>query len=356
MMKERKTCSGVNRVFLLILFQMTVVPLLLGRLLLHVNVYGGTVITVCLYMTPILLYVAVTRGRCLRDIPFAVPRLSVLLLVFLFVVLLQPVVTWINMFSMMFSRNHIAEEMLAMEQQSFWKNVIFTALIPAAAEELAVRGVLYHGYRKAGVLKAAVVSGLLFGIMHLNINQFCYAAVLGIVFALLVEATGNLLYSVEAHFLINLNSVLLLNTEASCLPGVHPPAHAFGERGIALASCLSGAHLPVCVFGERGFTLTAQSFAGQETAQEISASAGSDLIFLWTFYSAMAVVCIILARAVFIWIAKRSHRWDYMQAVFRGEERENRPEIQRYRVITPSLVIAVLAGFVYMILTEWILR
>lgn len=305
-MGKRKTCSGVNRVFLLILFNMTVVPLVLGRLFAQMDIYGGTVVTVCLYMLPILLYAAVTQGNCLRDIQFAVPRLSIVLAVLLFSVLLLPVVTWINMFSMMFSRNHIAEELLSMEQQSFWKNVLFAALIPAAAEELAVRGVLYHGYRRAGILKAAVVSGVLFGIMHLNINQFCYAAVLGTVFALLVEASGNLFYSMEAHFVINLNSVLLMNAEAS---------------------------------------------ASQDAVQETAA--GSDLLFLWTFYSVLSVICIILARAVFFWIARRSRRWEHMQAVFCGKAQEGVDG--KYRVLTPALVTAVLFGFAYMILTERLL-
>ncbi len=345
----------MNRVFLLILFQMTVVPLFLGRLLLHVSIYGGTVVTVCLYMIPVLLYTAVTRGRCLKDIPFAVPRLSVLLLVFLFVVLLQPVVTWINMFSMMFSKNHIAEELLAMEQQNFWKNVFFAAFIPAAAEEFVVRGVLYHGYRKAGVLKAAAVSGLLFGIMHLNINQFCYAAVLGIVFALLVEATGNLLYSMEAHFLINLNSVLLLNIQVPAGRTIGA-VQTSGKWRFPLTSCLSDVHFPVCAFGKQGLALMTQAFDDSGTAQEISASAGADLFFLWTFYSVLAVICIVLACMVFVWIAKRSHRWEYMRAVLRGEEQEREQEIERYRVVTPSLVFAVLFGFAYMILTERVLR
>ena len=50
---------------------------------------------------------------------------------------------------------------------------------------------------------AALMSGLLFGCFHLNINQALYAFVMGIVFAYMVEATGSLWSSVIAHFAVN---------------------------------------------------------------------------------------------------------------------------------------------------------
>ena len=54
---------------------------------------------------------------------------------------------------------------------------------------------------------AALMSGLLFGCFHLNINQALYAFVMGIVFAYMVEATGSLWSSVIAHFAVNTYSI-----------------------------------------------------------------------------------------------------------------------------------------------------
>ncbi len=348
-MPERRTCSGINRVFLLMLFNMTVVPSFLGRLFLQTDLYTGTAATVFFYALPVLLYVKITRGRCLEDIPFAAPRLSTVLLVFLFVLLLLPIVVWINMFSMMFSENHAAAEMMEAEGQSFWKNVFFIAFIPAAAEEFVVRGVLYHGYRKAGVLKGAVLSGFLFGIMHLNINQFCYAAVLGIVFALLVEACGNLFYSMEAHFLINLSSVLLLNVRAMGGQGMFFAEKMRAGRNVILAAralAERSAGMTARTLSGRSVEMTAWTLAGRS----VEMTARDELLLAWTFCSALAVVCIVLARMVFIWIARHSHRWEHMQAVFRGEEQES--VAGKYRAVTPSLIIAVLFGIACMFRAE----
>jgi hypothetical protein len=84
------------------------------------------------------------------------------------------------------------------------------AVIPACIEEFVFRGIFYHSYRKSGILGAALLSGVLFGMLHLNINQFIYAFFIGIIFALLVEATGSMFSSMLAHFAINTYSIIVL--------------------------------------------------------------------------------------------------------------------------------------------------
>ena len=81
------------------------------------------------------------------------------------------------------------------------------AVIPPLVEELIFRGIFFGSYRKAGMTGAALMSGLLFGCFHLNINQALYAFVMGIVFAYMVEATGSLWSSVIAHFAVNTYSI-----------------------------------------------------------------------------------------------------------------------------------------------------
>ena len=83
----------------------------------------------------------------------------------------------------------------------FVVQLLIIAVLPACVEEFVFRGLIYHSYRKNGILGAAVLSGLVFGLMHLNINQLSYAAVMGIIFALLVEATGSMYSSMLAHYI-----------------------------------------------------------------------------------------------------------------------------------------------------------
>ena len=85
--------------------------------------------------------------------------------------------------------------------------VILLAVIPPLVEELVFRGIFFGSYRKVGMFGAAVISGLIFGCFHLNINQGLYAFAIGFVFAYMVEATGSLWPSVIAHFAINTYSI-----------------------------------------------------------------------------------------------------------------------------------------------------
>ena len=54
---------------------------------------------------------------------------------------------------------------------------------------------------------ACIASGLLFGIMHLDPQQFLYATALGFVLALVVRITDSIFASVIMHFIINGTSI-----------------------------------------------------------------------------------------------------------------------------------------------------
>lgn len=100
---------------------------------------------------------------------------------------------------MLFSTNYLEEGTTTLLTYPFAMQVILLAVIPPLVEELIFRGIFFGSYRKAGMTGAALMSGLLFGCFHLNINQALYAFVMGIVFAYMVEATGSLWSSVIAH-------------------------------------------------------------------------------------------------------------------------------------------------------------
>lgn len=86
---------------------------------------------------------------------------------------------------------------------------MFMAVLPAVVEETAYRGVILGNFNEGNRLTAVIMSGVLFGIMHMNLNQMAYAIVLGIIFAFLLEATGSIISTMLAHFCINGVSVSL---------------------------------------------------------------------------------------------------------------------------------------------------
>ncbi len=87
----------------------------------------------------------------------------------------------------------------------FWLafNIFALALLPAIAEELIFRGVIFNGFSVYGKRKAIIYSAFLFALMHSSISQTVYPILAGSVFALVVSKTDNILYSMIIHFCNN---------------------------------------------------------------------------------------------------------------------------------------------------------
>lgn len=83
------------------------------------------------------------------------------------------------------------------------------AVVPALAEEFAIRGVLLQSLRKYGDAFAVFASALLFGIMHGNMTQAPFAFLLGAVLAYLVIVTGSLWTAMAIHLINNTYSVAM---------------------------------------------------------------------------------------------------------------------------------------------------
>lgn len=88
--------------------------------------------------------------------------------------------------------------------------LLFDAFIPAVLEELFFRGAVFSALRPMGRWAAVLGSGLLFALMHANLAQLPYALMSGILLALLLEATGSLLFPIVFHIANNLLSLCLL--------------------------------------------------------------------------------------------------------------------------------------------------
>ena len=90
---------------------------------------------------------------------------------------------------------------------AFIISVTTVAILPAICEETAHRGLLLKGFSTLGIKKSIILSSLLFGLMHLNINQFFYATVLGFIIALTAIISKNIIPAIIIHFMNNFLSV-----------------------------------------------------------------------------------------------------------------------------------------------------
>ncbi|MCR4901649.1 MAG: CPBP family intramembrane metalloprotease [Butyrivibrio sp.] len=163
---------------------------------------------------PAVIFILCTGDRFSDLIPLKKVKITTLLLVPVYLFLVMPLCYFANSITMLFVENTVAaasDQILAM---SFPLMVGSIGIFAPIIEESCYRGVLFHSYKRSGrTIAAIVLSSLLFGIMHLNLNQAAYAFLLGVMFAILVEATGSIITSMLAHMLLNTSQVLLMYWE-----------------------------------------------------------------------------------------------------------------------------------------------
>lgn len=87
--------------------------------------------------------------------------------------------------------------------------VLTTVVLGPIAEELIFRYMTFGRMRcYAGRKWAVILSALLFGFYHVNLLQFIYCTLLGIVFAVIYDRSGNLWITIGAHMAVNMASVV----------------------------------------------------------------------------------------------------------------------------------------------------
>lgn len=96
--------------------------------------------------------------------------------------------------------NPVAEAML---NSNFILSLIYATIAAPIAEELIFRKMLLNKLRRFGDTPAILMTGIAFGLYHMNLVQFFYAAVLGCIFAYVTIKTNTILYSIFLHMSIN---------------------------------------------------------------------------------------------------------------------------------------------------------
>lgn len=98
----------------------------------------------------------------------------------------------------------------------FFLQILTVSILPAVCEEFLHRGVLLRGLSKSvGVKSALIISSLLFGLMHLNITQFFYASILGLLIGFVSIVGKSIWPAIIIHFTNNFLNVYLSFAEAN---------------------------------------------------------------------------------------------------------------------------------------------
>lgn len=161
------------------------------------------------FIFPAIIYLIITKQSAKDVLKLNKLYLKDALLIILLAFVCQPIMTFFSLISQFFFENEIGNFVTGIVDSPYIILLLLIAVLPAITEEITIRGVVLSGYEDKNIYLAASITGLLFGIMHLDPQQFLYAAVLGFVLALVVRITNSIFASALIHFLINGTSITL---------------------------------------------------------------------------------------------------------------------------------------------------
>lgn len=208
-----KGIQKANRYFLLILIYEILGAIILGVVF---NVLKITDIRIMLllnhiviFIIPGIIYLIISKRPTKEILRLNKLNKKSLVIIILISFLIQPVMSFLSLISTFFFNNDVAEMVSEISSTNYFSLLLLIALLPAISEELTIRGIILSGYDKKNKYIASIVTGLFFGILHLNPQQFLYTFALGFILALVVRITNSIFASVIMHFIINGTSVTL---------------------------------------------------------------------------------------------------------------------------------------------------
>ena len=330
----QRDVKAVNIVFLI----MVVLPQIIAFFGLSKLIRGSytmlLLVSQAVYILPVLVWLIFFK-RSAEPCRFKKIRISNVLLCLVIYICIFPLLGLLNSISMLYSSNEISGVIGGLSEQiPYPLALVVVAILPAFCEELTYRGVFLSTYRKVNPLWAVILSGGLFGILHGNLNQITYAIVLGIVFALIVEATDSVFSSMIVHCMINAFSttlVYLLPKLINSLKETFEEAQAAGDtRTMDMVREIMGSE------NNTMDSIMAQASGGLST----QAILGTVMVYLLP-----AGVGCFLAFMLLRFIARRNGRWEHLCGIFKNREKKG-------KVFTLALIAALVLLIGLIVLNE----
>ena len=123
--------------------------------------------------------------------------------------------------------------------------LICSSVLPGLFEEIAFRGFFASGYRKKPFAVAALMNGLVFGMIHMSLYQFFYAFVAGVFLFTLRHFSRSIWPAIVAHFTINFTQVAM---SFLLEPAVNSTSHMVEDEG-SLALSLAVLLISLAILG-----------------------------------------------------------------------------------------------------------
>lgn len=203
----------VNIYFLLILILEILGPYALRPLYVVCGLSDTRIILfinhIILFLIPAVIYLILTKSSFKETLRLNKLHWKDTLLIIILGFVVQPVMTFFALLSSFFFKNEIGAFISEIASTPYLILLCLVAILPSITEEVTIRGIVLSGYDNVNRYIAAAITGLFFGILHLDGQQFLYATILGFVFALVARITNSIYSSMIMHFIINGTSVTI---------------------------------------------------------------------------------------------------------------------------------------------------
>lgn len=161
-----------------------------------------------------LLYLFFTRQKPSKVLKFAPlgAKNTVLVIIISFAVI--PMVTITSFLSSFIFYPVINDFVMDLSAYPFWLSFLVVAIFPSLFEEFMIRGAICAEYEGVSIKKASIITGLFFGIMHMNFHQSIYTGLFGVLYAYLLYQTRSIWAPILLHFINNGLAVVLAYSES----------------------------------------------------------------------------------------------------------------------------------------------
>lgn len=205
-MQNRKNPSVTDTNFLFLVI--AVLLLTLGSWVQSKDTYIGLIITEYLIILFPVVYYLNRRGYNLKEF-LRLNRLTLkqIKYIVLIVIFSYPIAVFLNyigiLFLSRFGRLMPNPIPIPSNIKEYLLSFIVIALTPGICEEVMFRGMIMRTYEVYGRKKAIILSAVLFGLFHFNLQNLLGPIFLGLMFGVLVSKTKSLLSSIIGHIVNN---------------------------------------------------------------------------------------------------------------------------------------------------------
>lgn len=276
----------------------------------HISIYSSIPITeILLIFLPAIIYIAATRQSIKEVLSLRAISFKSVLIALLIGLLIYPVAAFIGLISQFFFYNYLADTFEVFSSLPLWQGVLMIAVVPAICEETAMRGAVLNGYKNTSMRKAILMNGFLFGVLHMNLQQFFYAFAIGVIFAYLVIITKSIFSSMLCHFACNGISYTISYYASKDIAAAYDLNCLSTSTKIIASIVLLAACVICCILivflikalkrvnsnkREERYENIANSIYRNTTVRNLALSENVEKVMNWPFYATIAVYVVFL--------------------------------------------------------------